>query len=51
MHECSIIELEDFGFNHLVHHLDDSEFELFGYSEEFDCIDMIAECAEEIIWK
>ncbi len=51
MFECSIIELEDFGFNHHVHHIDESENELFGYSDEFGGIDAIVDCAEEIIWK
>lgn len=26
MYECNIIEAEDFGFNHYIHHIDEDEF-------------------------
>jgi len=51
MYECSIIEIDDFGFNHFIHHINESEGEHFGYSQEFGCIDAITDCVEEIIWR
>lgn len=44
MYECNIIEAEDFGFNHYIHHIDEDAF--YPYDEEFDVI----ECDENIIW-
>lgn len=44
MYECNIIEVEDFGFNHYIHHIDEDEF--CDYNEEIDLI----ECDENIIW-
>ncbi|MEJ2468871.1 MAG: hypothetical protein P8Y51_07390 [Campylobacterales bacterium] len=42
--------MEDFSFNHLVHHYDDCDCEHMDFNEEFDCIEVLAECAEEILW-
>lgn len=48
MHECEIIELEDFGFNHYIHHLDDLEGDGFGYTNELDFIYDLADYASEM---
>ena len=45
-----MIELEDFSFNHLLHHYDDCNCESMHFIEEFDCIDALADCCEEILW-
>jgi hypothetical protein len=50
MYECEIIEMEDMSFNHLLNHYDDCEYEQMHYNDEFDCIDIMAECCEEILW-
>ncbi len=50
MYECDVIEIEDFDFNHYLHHFGDSENEKFDYNEEYDCIDAATNCIEEIIW-
>ena len=44
MHDCNIIELEDFGFNHYIHHLDDIEGDGFGYKNELDFIYDLTDC-------
>jgi hypothetical protein len=49
MYECDMIEMEDFGFNHYLHHFDESECELV-FNEDYDCIKAAADCIEEIIW-
>ena len=36
MYECSIIEVEDFEFNHYIHHLDEYEGDGFDYKNELD---------------
>jgi hypothetical protein len=48
MHECEIIELEDFGFNHYIHHIDDLEGDGFGYTNELDFIYDLADYASEM---
>lgn len=48
MYECDVIEMEDFEFNHYLHHFD--ECECMEYNDEFDCIEVLAECSEEILW-
>jgi hypothetical protein len=48
MHECDIIELEDFGFNHYIHHIDDLEGDGFGYTNELDFIYDLADYASEM---
>ena len=35
MYECNIVEAEDFGFNHYIHHIDDEEY--------FTCITEVGE--------
>lgn len=38
MYDCNIIELEDFGFNHYIHHFDEFEGDGFGYKDELEFI-------------
>lgn len=49
MYECNIIEVEDFGFNHYIHHFDDYEGDGFGYKDELDFIYNLADC--ELDWE
>lgn len=46
MYECNIIEAEDFGFNHYIHHIDEYEEGYYIFTDEFDC-----EIDEDIIWE
>ncbi|MDM5270857.1 hypothetical protein PGH07_01545 [Sulfurovum sp. zt1-1] len=48
MHDCNIIEVEDFGFNHYIHHLDDIEGDGFGYKNELDLIFDLTDCTYEM---
>lgn len=50
MFECDIIEIEDFSLNHYMHHFEDCSSRCVEYNEEFECIEVLAECAEEILW-
>ena len=50
MYEYDIIEVEDNGFNHLIHHFDECDAEHPEYNYEMGCIEMLADCAEEIYW-
>ena len=50
MYENEIIEMEDFIFNHYIHHFDESESQDLDFNEEYSCIEAAAECVEEIIW-
>ncbi len=50
MCESDIIELEDFGFNHYMHHFDECDGEHLKYNDEYDCIEMATELIEEILW-
>jgi len=45
MYECDIIEVEDFGFNHYIHHIDEYEDGYYIFNDEYDC-----EIDEDIIW-
>jgi hypothetical protein len=36
MYECEIIELEDYNFNHVVHHYDEDIREMIEYIQEHD---------------
>jgi len=47
MYECNIIEAEEFGFNHYIHHIDDLEDGYFIYADECYPTD---ESEEEIEW-
>ena len=49
MAESSLIEMEDFGFNHYIHHFEDCE--CLEYNDEFECIEVMADLMEEIIWE
>lgn len=50
MYECDMIEMENFSFNHYLHHYDDCDCEQMHFNDEMDCIDVLAECCEEILW-
>lgn len=48
MYENEIIELEDFSFNHYIHHFDECDGENIDYNKEHDCMAVVAECFEEV---
>jgi hypothetical protein len=48
MQDFDMIEMREFGLNHLIHHFD--EFEVIDYNEEYECIEAATECIEEIFW-
>ena len=50
MYDNEIIEFEDFNFNHYIHHFEDCDAENLQYNDEFECLEIEAECMEEIIW-
>ncbi len=50
MYESQIVEAEDFGFNHYIHHFDELDGDYITFNDEFGCIDVAAECVEEIYW-
>jgi len=50
MFECEMIEMEDFSFNHLIRHYDDCDCEQMHFNDEFECIEVLADCCEEILW-
>ena len=50
MYECDMIEMEDFGFNHYLHHFDESEGDTVMFNEDYNCIDAATDCIEEIVW-
>jgi len=50
MYENELIEMDDFMFNHYIHHFDEYEYEVVQYNDEYACIEVAAECMEEIIW-
>ncbi len=47
MYECDIIEVEDFGFNHYIHHIDEEEDGFYIYVDEYYLTD---ESKEEEEW-
>lgn len=50
MYENEIIEFEDFSFNHYIHHFDECDAEHLAFNDEYGCLEMEAQCMEEIIW-
>lgn len=46
-----IIEFEDNSFNHYIHHYDDVDEDHLAYNEEYECLEMMIEFTEEIIWE
>ena len=50
MYDYDIIEVEDFQFNHYIHHFDECFGSVVDYSEEYDCITAATDCIEEILW-
>ena len=51
MYDCDIIEVEDFGFNHYIHHLDEYEGDGLGYKDELDFIFDLADYTSETDWE
>jgi len=49
MYENDIIEFSDNGFNHYLHHFDECDGDL-EFNEELGCLQMAADCIEEILW-
>lgn len=49
MYENEIIEMEDFSFNHYLHHFEECEGECLIFTDEFNTIEVIEECIEESI--
>lgn len=50
MQSSEIIELEEFSFNHYLHHFEESDEEMLGFEEGYECIAAAASVIEEIIW-
>lgn len=50
MYSCDLIELEDFNFNHMVHHYDDEVREIIEISLENGSIDVHAEYMGAVLW-
>ena len=50
MYSSDIIEVEDFRFNHLIHHFDECDEEHMHYNEEYECIEAATDLIEEILW-
>jgi len=43
MYECDFIELEDYNFNHVLHHYDDEVRETIEYIQAHDAMDAHSE--------
>lgn len=50
MYENEIIEFEDNDFNNYIHHFDDFDVDHLEFNEKYECLEMAADCIEEIIW-
>lgn len=50
MYDNEMIECKDELLNHYLHHFDECEDEIPHFNEELGCLDIMAECSEEIIW-
>ena len=48
MCDCDIIEVEDFEFNHYIHHIDEFEGDGFGYKNELDFIYDLSDYTSEM---
>ena len=48
MYENEIIEMEDFSFNHYLHHFDEYEDESVGYDVAFDYTEFSGDVLEPI---
>ena len=51
MYESNYIEFEDESFNHYIHHYDDVDEDHLAYNDEYDCLEMMVDFSEEIIWE
>ncbi|MBN2895320.1 MAG: hypothetical protein JXK05_05460 [Campylobacterales bacterium] len=50
MQSSEIIELEEFGFNHYLHHFEESDEAMLSFEASYVCIAAAASVIEEIIW-
>jgi hypothetical protein len=50
MQDFDMIEMREFGLNHLIHHFEEYEDMDFEYDEEYECIKAATNCIEEILW-
>ncbi|MDY0134268.1 MAG: hypothetical protein RBS14_01090 [Atribacterota bacterium] len=51
MCESNYIEFEDESFNHYIHHYDDVDEDHLAYNDEYDCLEVMVDLSEEIIWE
>lgn len=51
MYDSDIIEFRDTQFNHFIHHFNEIDEVHIDFNEEYECIETLAECMEEIIWQ
>jgi len=49
MYENEIIELEDFSFNHYIHHFEECDLEYLDYNDEYQCPEIEADSIDDII--
>jgi len=50
MYDNEMIECKNESLNHYLHHFDECDAEHIQFNEELGCLDLMAECAEEILW-
>lgn len=50
MEMYDLVEVEDFGLNHYLHHFGEEEVDAVAYNEEYGSIDAATECVEDINW-
>ncbi|MDD2791367.1 MAG: hypothetical protein PHU40_11990 [Sulfurimonas sp.] len=50
MYDNDIIEMEDFSFNHYIHHFDECDADHLLFNEEYSSLEIAIACIEEIIW-
>ena len=51
MFECEIIEVDDFEFNHYIHHFEEYEDIEFDYKNELDLVYNVNDCMYDIDWE
>lgn len=50
MYDSEIIEMEDFSFNHYIHHFDEYECENLVYNEKTGAIEIVNDDMEDYLW-
>ncbi|GEM_PF-996897 len=50
MEELELVELDESGFNHFVHHYGECDVEHPHFNEALGCLEVEAECVEEYEW-